>query len=232
MKMKDPLLKLKYKQPLPPYSRGEEIMNMVTHIVGGAFAVSALVLCVVFGALRGDGWSVAGAIVYGVSMILLYTMSSIYHGLVPEKAKRVFRVIDHCTIYLLIAGTYTPVCLAGICRVDPVTGWIIFGVIWGAAVLAVTLTAVNMHKFKIFSFVAYIAMGWAALVRISLIASLLGVRGTVFLVAGGVLYTIGAVLYVIGKKKNTPFIHGVFHIFVLLGSISHFFMILLDVLPC
>ncbi|MBP5289280.1 MAG: hemolysin III family protein [Clostridia bacterium] len=206
-------------------------MNMVTHIVGGGFAVSALVLCVIFAALGGDAWSVVSGAVYGVSMILLYTMSSIYHGLVPEKPKRVFRVIDHCTIYILIAGTYTPICLAGIRRTDPVTAWILFGMIWGSAILAITLTAVDMHKFKVFSLIAYIAMGWAAIVRIPLVASILGARGTVLLVAGGVLYTIGAVLYLIGKKKNTPFIHGVFHIFVLMGSIAHFFMILLDILP-
>ena len=223
--------KTKMVHPLPPYSRGEEIMNMVTHIVGGGFAVSALVLCVVFAALWGDAWGVVSGAVYGTSMILLYTMSSIYHGLIPEKPKRVFRVIDHCTIYILIAGTYTPICLAGIRPRDSVTAWVLFGIIWGTAVLAVTLTAVDMHKFKIFSLIAYVAMGWAVIVRIPLVASVSGVRGMVFLVTGGVLYTIGAVLYLIGKKKSTPYIHGVFHIFVLLGSIAHFLMILLDVLP-
>lgn len=222
--------KTRLVHPLPPYSRGEEIMNMVTHIVGGGFAVSALVLCVVFAALRGDVWDVVSGAVYGASMILLYTMSSIYHGLVPEKPKRVFRVIDHCTIYLLIAGTYTPICLAGIRQADPVTAWVLFGVIWGAAALAVTLTAVDMHKFRIFSLVSYIVMGWAAIFRIPLVSSIVGVRGTVLLVAGGVLYTVGAVFYLVGKKKNTPYIHGVFHIFVLLGSIAHFLMILLDIL--
>ena len=217
--------------PLPPYSRGEEIMNMVTHIVGGAFAVSALTLCVVMAALRGDAWSVVGAAIYGASMILLYTMSSIYHGLVPKRAKRVFRIIDHCTIYILIAGSYTPLCLAGIRRVNVAGSWVLFGVIWGAAVLAITLTAVDMHKFKIFSLVCYIVMGWAALWYLPTILSIISTRGFVFLLAGGILYSIGAVLYLIGKKRNTPFIHSVFHIFVLLGSISHFFLILFDILP-
>ncbi|MBQ3866149.1 MAG: hemolysin III family protein [Clostridia bacterium] len=221
----------KPRPPLPPYSRGEEICNMVTHIVGGAFAVSALVLCVIMAAVRGSVWGVVSGAIYGASMILLYTMSSLYHGLVPERAKLVFRVIDHCTIYILIAGTYTPICLAAIRRTDPVMAWVLFGVIWGAAILAVTLTAVDMHKFKIFSLIAYVVMGWAVIVRIGNVAAILGARATAFLVAGGVLYTVGAVLYVVGKKKNTPYIHSVFHLFVLLGSISHFFTILLDVMP-
>lgn len=222
---------MKENHPLPGYTRGEEIFNMVSHIVGGAFSISALVLCVIMAAIRGSAWGVVSGAIYGASMILLYTMSSIYHGLVPEKPKRVFRVIDHCTIYLLIAGTYTPITLCAIRSREPAIAWVIFGVVWCAAVLAITLTAIDMHKFKIFSMICYLAMGWCIIVRIGVLPSVIGTRGMAFLIIGGVLYTIGAALYVLGKKKQIPYIHSVFHLFVLAGSIFHFFLILFDIMP-
>ena len=175
---------------LPSYTRGEEIFNMISHIVGGAFAIAALVLCVVFGALNSDAWGVVGAAIYGSTMIVLYTMSSIYHGLKPEMPKKVFQVIDHCTIYFLIAGTYTPVTLAALRPLYPVQAFVIFGIVWACCFAAATLT--------------------------------------VFLVAGGLAYTVGAILYGVGKKKK--YVHSVFHLFVLAGSILHFFMILFYVL--
>lgn len=211
---------------IPTYTRGEEIFNMTTHIVGGGFGVAITALCVIFAALHRNVFGVVGSSIYGAMMILLYTMSSIYHGLKPElTAKKVFRVIDHCSIYLLIAGTYTPITLCAIRSADKVLGWVIFGIIWGMASLGITLTAVNLEKFKIFSMICYIVMGWCIIFTWNTAYASLGFGGALFLILGGVSYTIGAVLYGIGKKKEIKYIHSIFHIFVCLGSLLHFFCI-------
>ena len=213
---------------LPSYTKGEEIFNMVSHIVGGALAIAALVLCVVFAVLCSDVWGVVGAAIYGGTMVLLYTMSSIYHGLKPEMPKKVFQVIDHCTIYFLIAGTYTPVTLAALRPLYPVQAFVIFGIVWACCFVAATLTAIDLKKYQILSMICYIAMGWCSVFFIGPTVRVLGMGGTVFLLTGGIAYTVGAILYGIGKKKK--YLHSVFHLFVLAGSILHFFMILFYVL--
>jgi len=129
---------------LPDYTKGEEIFNMVSHIVGGSLGVAYLVLCVIFAALHRNAWGVVGSAVYGASVISLFTMSSVYHGVRPEGAKKVLQVIDHCTIYFMIAGTYTPYTLCTLRTVKPVAAWVVFGVVWGMAALAVTLTAIDL----------------------------------------------------------------------------------------
>ena len=212
---------------LPNYSKGEEIFNMVTHIVGGAFGILACVLCVVFSAVHHNPWAVVGSSIYGASMIILYTMSSIYHGLRPGIAKKVMQILDHCTIYLLIAGTYTPILLAGIRPAHPVLAWVLFGLIWGISAVAVTLNAIDLKSFKVFSMVCYISLGWMIIVALKATLEAVTVPGMWFLFLGGVSYTIGAVLYNVGKKKK--FMHSVFHIFVVLGSLLQFFTILLYV---
>ena len=213
---------------LPSYTKGEEIFNMVSHIVGGALAIAALVLCVVFAVLCSDVWGVVGAAIYGGTMVLLYTMSSIYHGLKPEMPKKVFQVIDHCTIYFLIARTYTPVTLAALRPLYPVQAFVIFGIVWACCFVAATLTAIDLKKYQILSMICYIAMGWCIVFFIGPTVRVLGMGGTVFLLTGGIAYTVGAILYGIGKKKK--YLHSVFHLFVLAGSILHFFMILFYVL--
>lgn len=213
---------------LPSYTKGEEIFNMVSHIVGGALAIAALVLCVIFAAIYSDAWGVVGATIYGGTMVLLYTMSSIYHGLRPNTAKKVFQVIDHCTIYFLIAGTYTPVTLAGLRPEYPVQAFVIFGIVWACCFAAATLTAIDLKKYQVLSMICYLAMGWCIIFFIKPTIRCLGVGGTVFLFTGGLAYTIGAVLYGIGKKKK--YVHSIFHLFVLAGSVLHFFMILFYVL--
>ena len=213
---------------LPNYTRGEEIFNMVSHIVGGAVGIAALVLCVVKSALKGDVPSVLSSIVYGCSMIFLYTMSSVYHGLKPPMAKKVFQVIDHCTIYFLIAGTYTPYTVITLQKTSPLAGWIIFGFVWGLTALAVTLTAIDLKMYRYFSFTCYILMGWCIIVAIKPLYEALGTAGTVLLFAGGILYTLGSIFYVIVKKRR--YNHSVFHLFVLLGSIAHLLSILLYVI--
>lgn len=221
---------LKTSLTLPPYTRKEEICNMVTHIVGGAFGIFALVLCLIRSVLSGEMISVVCSAVYGSSIILLFTMSSIYHGLVPIKAKKVFRVIDHCTIYLLIAGTYTPIVLVSLRAVSPIKAWVLFAVVWTSALVAIILTAIDMHKFRVFSMVAYLAMGWCVLFCLKETILAVGKEGMWLIFIGGVLYTIGAVIYMIGKKNNVQYVHSVFHVFVLLACILHFFAIFLYVL--
>jgi hemolysin III len=211
------------------YTKGEEIFNGVTHIVGAVFGLVVLIVGVVFASLYGDAYAIVAMVIYGLSMIILYTASSIYHFLRPNRAKRLFRIFDHCTIFLLIAGTYTPYCLIAL-RESGAWGWTLFGVIWGFAILGIIFNAVNMHNkiIKRLSMIAYIAMGWCAVIAIVPIVKVLPWAGLGLLVGGGVVYTIGAVLYVIGKRKK--YMHSVWHIFVLLGSILHFFSILFFVI--
>ena len=212
---------------MPDYTKGEEIFNMVSHIVGGALGIAALVLGVIFSALHRNGYGLAGSIVFGVSMILLYTMSSVYHGLRDGRAKRVLQVLDHCTIYVLIAGTYTPVLLSATRPIDPVSSWVLLGVMWGLSALAITLTAIDLRKYRIFSMICYLGMGWAAVFKIGLVYQAVGRAGFSLILAGGIAYTIGAVLYGMGKKHR--YMHSVFHLFVVAGNVLHALAILLYV---
>ena len=212
---------------LPDYTRGEEIFNMVSHIVGGAFGIVALVLCLITSILKGNPWSIVSSVVYGVSMVLLYTMSSVYHGLLPEMAKKVMQVLDHCTIYLLIAGTYTPIALCAIRPGYPAWGWALFGGVWAIAIVAIVFTAIDLKKYAVLSMICYIAMGWVIVFAFKPLMEVMQTGGIVLLITGGVAYTIGAVLY--AKAKNHRYMHSVFHLFVVFGSVLHFFCILLYV---
>lgn len=214
---------------LPKYTKGEEIFNMTSHIVGGALGIVALVLCVVFAAVHGNGYGVVSGAIYGVTMVILYTMSSIYHGLNPKrKAKKVFQVLDHCSIYLLIAGSYTPFALCTLREYSTALGWTIFGVIWFVAILGIILNSIDIKKFRVFSMICYLVMGWCIVFKINLLPELLGTAGFVLLLLGGLSYTIGAILYGLGKKHK--YMHSVFHLFILLGSLLQFFTILLYVM--
>ena len=162
-------------------------------------------------------------------MILLYTMSSIYHGLSPKRySKRVFQVLDHCSIFLLIAGSYTPFALCTLREYDTATGWVIFGVIWAVAILGITLNSIDIKRYKKFSMICYLIMGWCIVVKINLLPQLLGKTGFILLLAGGIAYTVGAILYGLGKKHK--YMHSIFHLFILAGSILQFFCILLYVM--
>ena len=210
---------------MPVYTRGEELFNMVSHIVGGAIGVAALVLCIVVSAVHHNGYGLAGSIVYGLSMIVLYTMSSVYHGLGDGMAKRVMQVLDHCTIYLLIAGTYTPILLSAMRPLDPVASWVLLGVVWGLAAVAITLTAIDLKRFAVFSMACYIGMGWCIVVKLPLLIRAVGWGGFWLILMGGVCYTVGAVLYGLGRTQK--YMHSVFHLFVIAGSVLHLLAILL-----
>ena len=213
---------------LPTYTKGEEIFNMVTHIVGGGIGIATLVFCILIPALRGSVAGVLTGIVFGVSMIALYSMSSIYHGLRPNLAKKVFQIMDHCTIYLLIAGTYTPILVCGMAKEYPLAAWLTFGAVWGLAILATVLTAIDIAKYKVFSMICYIGMGWAVIFSIRQAFETLGLWGFLLVLGGGILYTLGVIFFKVGKKKK--YFHSIFHIMVLLGSVCHSLAVIFFVL--
>ena len=209
---------------LPVYTRGEEIMNMVTHICGGGLAVIGSCFCIP-AACRHGGWAtILGAVIYCVTMICVYTMSSIYHGLRPGTGKKVMQVLDHCAIYFLIAGTYTPIMVTGFLPAFPAVGWGLLVMEWVLTALAVTLTAIDLKKYKGFSMICYIFMGWGIIFFLNHTMTVMTMPGFLWLLSGGIAYTIGAVLFGLGKKL--PWMHAVFHIFVILGSAFQYVAIL------
>jgi hemolysin III len=217
------------KKTLPVYTKGEEIFNYVTHIVGAAIGVAALVLGVVFACLNISFYIrlVVGISLYGACMIILYTASSLYHALPVSRAKRIFRIFDHCTIFLLIAGTYSPICLymTTISGFE-VWGWSLLSFIWGSAVVGIILNAYDMHNKFIhrFSQISYLVMGWCAIIAIypllKIFANATMWPFLVWMLLGGIAYTVGVLLFYHRKK---PYYHSVWHIFVVIGSLFHFF---------
>lgn len=202
---------------LPAYTKGEEIMNMVTHIVGGAVGIAALLLCL----LKSDSiLDTIGSAIYGGTMIILYAVSSVYHGLRPNTGKKVMQIIDHCAIYFLIAGTYTPLMLSAFVPKYPFIGFGVLILQWALCALATTLTAIDLHRYRVLSMICYIGMGWCVIFFVPQAVAVLSLQGFYWLLAGGLAYTFGAVLYGIGVKLR--WMHSVFHIFVVLGSFLQF----------
>ena len=213
---------------LPDYTRGEEIMNMVTHIVGGGLGVLILAVCLVKAVLARNVLDIVGSAIFGGTMIVLYTMSSVYHGLHAGTGKKVMQIIDHCTIYFLICGTYTPILLSGFVPTYPLLGWGLLAAEWGLAILAATLTAIDLKKYNVFSMICYITMGWGIIFFLRHAITVLTKPGFLLLLSGGIAYTVGAILYGIGSK--TRWFHSVFHIFVVLGSVLQALAIILYVI--
>jgi len=210
---------------LPNYTRGEEIMNMVTHIVGGGFGILILVLCILRSVNHRNTPGLVGSCIYGFTMVALYCMSSIYHGLHKGMGKKVLQVLDHCTIYFLICGTYTPILLSAFLPTHPVLCWGMLGFEWALAIWAATLTAIDLKKYNVFSMICYICMGWGIILFPKTTIQVMTVPGFTLLLSGGIAYTIGAVLYGIGSRHR--WMHSVFHIFVVLGSLLQFLSIYL-----
>jgi len=204
---------------MPRYTRGEELFNMITHIVGGGLGVVALLFCVIVAAYNQNMWAITSGLVYGFSVVILFTMSSIYHGLRAGLPKKVFRILDHCTIYVLIAGTYTPILLTHFREAYPTDAWVLFGVLWGLAAIGIILNAVDLKRFIVFSVICYLGMGWAAIFRINQLISVLGMPFFVLILIGGILYTIGVAFYAVGKRRK--YMHSIFHLFVIAASILH-----------
>lgn len=210
--------------PLPSYTRGEEIFNTVSHIAGGVFGVVALVFSVIVSALHNNIWGIVSCTVYGLSLVAVYAVSSVYHGLKPGTAKKVMRIVDHCTIYLLIAGTYTPILLCTIRLSYPALSWGIFAFVWGCALLGIILNAIDMKKYTVLSMICYIGMGWCIVFAGDAALKAIPFTGLMWLLAGGIAYTVGAVIYVLGRKIR--YMHSVFHLFVNAGSIMQFICII------
>lgn len=209
--------KLEKKIDLPKYRLGEELMNAISHGIGVLLSVAALILCII---KADSGLGLMASLFYGVSSIILYLMSCLYHSLFPNNAKRIFRIIDHCSIFLLIAGTYTPFCLL----VLPLNvGWWIFGFVWACAVVGIVLNALDLKKFKKLSMFLYLMMGWCIIFTFKSLLDNMSLFGMLLLLLGGVIYTVGAVLYGVGKKKR--YMHSIFHLFCIVASACFFFAI-------
>ncbi len=202
---------------LPRYCAGEEMMNMITHIVGGAFALLALVMSLIKARSAG---AVISVLVYGVSMLVLYTISSIYHGLKPVTAKKVFQILDHCAVHILVAGTYTPIMVLRFVPVYPAIGWGILLAQWGLCVLCIALLSIDLRRYRVISMLVYIVMGWCIIFFLPQAMEVLTYPGFMLILWGGISYTVGAILYGIGVK--VPWMHSVFHLFVLAASILQF----------
>ncbi|MBR4081334.1 MAG: hemolysin III family protein [Clostridia bacterium] len=215
----------KHRIAIPTYTLGEELISSISHGVGALLGIAALVLCIVRSCNPLDGFKLASSIVFGLTVIILYLMSCLYHALKVNRAKRVFRVFDHCTIFLLIAGTYTPFTLV---TLRETVGWWLFGVIWGTAVLGIVFNAISLKKFAKISVALYLVMGWMVVFSFNHLRAALAPAGVALLLSGGIGYTVGAILYGIGAKKR--YFHSVFHFFCLLGTTLHFFAVYLYVL--
>ena len=211
---------------LPSYTRGEEIFNMVSHIVGGALGIAIFALCVIFSFIGKDPYSIVSSFIYGFSVVLLFTMSSIYHGLTTTTSKKVMQILDHCTIFILIAGTYTPYSLVAIREQNTAVGWVLFGIVWGVAIFGIVLNAIDLKSFKKLSLVLYVALGWCVIFTLRLLIKGIGIGGFIYLITGGISYTVGAVIYGIsGKGKHKKYMHSIFHLFVVAAAVLHFFSI-------
>ena len=215
---------------LPDYTRGEEIFNMVSHIVGGGVGVAICALCVVKAFLNWDAYQIVSSFINGFSMIILYTVSSVYHGLKPETAKKVMQIIDHCSVFILISGTYTPIALVSLREYNTALGWVVFGVVWGVSALGITLNAIDLKKYNLFSIICYLVQGWCIVLTGKIAIDAIGATGFLWLLAGGIAYTVGAVLYAVAGKKTVRYMHSVFHIFVVIGSLLQFVSIIAYVL--
>ena len=211
------------ERDLVPYTKGEEICNMVTHIVGAVLAVAVLVLCVVKAASHGNVWGVVTGAVFGASMLLVYVISSVYHGLSPEGAgyaKRVMQVLDHCDIYGLILGTYTPVALVGLREVHPVIAWVSWGIVAGVGLLGMVFTAIDYKMFMGLSYSTYFVSGWSVILSSYFLYQAYGLPLILWLVIGGAVYSLGMITFVLQQKHK--YCHSIFHLFILGGSILHF----------
>ncbi len=201
----------------------EEQLNAASHGIGALLGIAGLVLLIVFNNNKTD-WSLFSVIVYGISLIVLFTASTLYHSMKGEKRKHYFRIIDHISIYLLIAGTYTPVLLI---TLEKSLGWPLFWTVLGIAVFGVILKLFFTGRFEIFSTLLYLVMGWLIVFDFTNLSEAIGSKGVLWFFAGGLFYTVGIIFYAIHR---IPYNHVIWHLFVLGGAIGHFFMILFYVI--
>ena len=206
------------------YTIGEEIFSSVTHGIGTLLAVGGTAVLIVLSAIYSDVWSVVGSAIFGASLIILYCMSTLYHSITNEKAKKFFRIMDHNTIFFLIAGTYTPITIS---ILRGWIGWVLFGIVWGSAIIGIILNSIDLEKFRKPSVVCYIAMGWVIIFAVKPLMDAMNSTSLWLLIGGGVFYTVGVIFYAIKKVR---YFHSIWHIFTLLGSVCHYFSILLAII--
>ncbi|MBK6282845.1 MAG: hemolysin III family protein [Draconibacterium sp.] len=198
----------------------EEIFNSITHGVGVLLSIAALVILVVLAVGKGNTWHVVSFSIYGSTMVLLYLSSTLYHSFTAEKVKNLFARFDHAAIFLLIAGTYTPFLLTAL---RGTFGWVLFGIIWGVAVIGVVIRSIYLTRFRKLMVAIYLIMGWLFVVAVGPMIKNLPLTSMIFLLLGGIFYSVGVIFYV---KRNLKYGHGIWHLFVLAGSIMHFFAVL------
>ncbi|MEW6366738.1 MAG: hemolysin III family protein [Acidobacteriota bacterium] len=207
------------------YTLREEIANGVTHAIGAALSIAGLSILVTLAAIYGDVWRIVSFSIYGTTLVLLFLASTFYHSSRSPRLKRLFKILDHSAIYLLIAGTYTPFTLVSI---RGGWGWALFGIIWGLTIVGIVLKCFYVNRFRILSVLVYLAMGWLAVIAFKPLVASLSSGGIRLIVAGGLCYTCGVLFYI---WKRLPYGHAVWHVFVLSGSACHYFSVLLYVLP-
>ncbi|MBQ3432055.1 MAG: hemolysin III family protein [Clostridia bacterium] len=205
---------------LPGFTRREEIGNMITHIVGAAFGLVVLVLCSVFAGLRHNYWGIAGGIVYGIMMIYLYTISSVYHGLRPERPKKIMQVLDHCSIFGLILGSFFPILFTGVREQNKVIFYIVLALVIIGTAICVPFTAIDFKKYEKVCMSGYFIVGWSALLMLYPLYKAYGIEMIIWIIGGGVVYSLGMIFFALGRKKQ--FFHMIFHLFILAGSILQF----------
>lgn len=207
------------------YTLGEEIFNAISHGVGAGLAIAGCVVLIVVSATQKDVWSVVSSAIFGATLIILYTMSTLYHAITNTTAKKVFRVLDHCTVFLLIAGTYTPFTLV---TLRGPLGWTLFGLLWGATALGIVFNSIDLKRYAKISTVCYVLMGWCIVFAVKPLLERMGLPGLILLLAGGLCYTGGVAFYI---QKKLKYMHSIWHLFVVAGSILHYFCILFYVYP-
>lgn len=210
---------------IPKYTLSEELINAISHGIGVVFSIVLLVLCII---KSKDVYAIVSSCIYGTTSIILYLNSCLYHSLKVNKAKKVYRIIDHCSIYLLIAGTYTPYALVALRPFNPIMGWSLFIVIWLCAIIGLIITAIDMIKYKVLSMILYLVMGWMVIFNFKGVIQALNPMALKLMLAAGIIYTVGTIFYGFGKKVK--YMHGIFHLFVLTASFLFFFSIYLYVL--
>ena len=214
------------------YTLGEEISNSITHGIGSLLSIAALVLMVIVAVYHKNTMGIVTSAIFGASLIILYTMSTLYHAISNEKAKKIFKIFDHVSIYWLIAGTYTPFTLVALKSINPLKAWIVFGIVWAIAIIGTITYAIFKNKFKILNVISYVVMGWVVIIALPEIIESFKVNnamnGLYLLASGGIAYTFGIIFYALQKKFK--YSHSIWHIFVLLGSILQFFSVILYVI--
>ena len=203
------------------YTLGEEIFNSVSHGSGGLLSIAGTAVLIVLAAIYSNAWGVVSSAIFGASLIILYTMSTLYHAITNPKAKKFFRIMDHNTIFFLIAGTYTPITLVPL---RGAFGWVLFGIVWGAAILGIVLNSIDLEKFRKPSVVCYIAMGWVVIIAVKPMIEKVYPLSLWFILIGGLFYTVGVIFYV---KKNKKYFHSIWHLFTIAGSVFHYFAVLM-----